>query len=246
MKSPRSKVQSLKSKVLAALVLLMAGALGSRAESTNAPGPARLSYDSFRMISDRNIFNPNRMAGRSGRSVTRSSSQPAARVEALSLVGIMAYEKGTYAFFDGTKTDYRQALQTGATIGEYHVAQVTSDWVQLTRGTNTYALKVGMQMRREDEGNWFLTETSDTPATRRVATGRTWNRSGTHSANGETTTAEDGSPELIVINGGETEEAVPANGAEAAPEGPAQVEAAPATTDPVLLRLMQRRQQMNR
>ena len=253
-----SKIHNPKSPMarLAVLALLLAGALGSQAETTNAPAnaPTRLSYDSFRMVSDRNIFNPNRFARSSGRT-QRSSSQPVSRVESISLVGIMAYEKGIYAFFDGTKADYRHALQPGATIGEYQVVQVTPEHVQLRHGTNTYDLKVGMQMRREDEGDWFLSEGGDANSRRRVATGRTWNRSGSPAgqANGEEMPSEDGGPEVVVVNSGETEEAngAPAtNAAEGeAPNGePAQAEnaATSGVTDPVLLRLIQRRQQMNR
>ncbi|HNT14456.1 MAG TPA: hypothetical protein PKO21_06295 [Verrucomicrobiota bacterium] len=222
------------------MLLLMSGTakFSSRAETTNAP--AQLDYAAFRMISDRNIFNPNRRPGTAARAVTRPAA--AAQVEAISLVGIMAYEKGTFAFFDGTQPDYQQVLPSGTNIGEYHIAQITPDRVRLTQGTNVYDLKVGMEMRREDEGSWFLTDSSEPPK-RRVAGGRVWNRGGATGAGktGEENPEGEGGPEVIVVTGNE-------NGfnGEGAPEGEPQVEADAPPTDPVLLRLLQRRQEMSR
>lgn len=224
--------------------LLWGGKFSAAAQSTNAP--ARLTYDSFRSISDRNIFNPNRYARSSGRSVQRSSAQPAARVESFSLVGVMAYERGVFAFFDGTKGDYKQALQAQGKIGDYEVVRVTPETVTLSHGTNTYELRIGMQMRREDEGDWFLSEGGEAPR-KRIVSSRTRTRGGSHSdadattANGEAS----GEPEVIVVendsqtesNGNSTE----ANGEPARAETPG----AEGETDPMLLRLMQRRQQMN-
>lgn len=209
------------------------------AQSTNAP--ARLSYDSFRAVSDRNIFNPNRYARGSGRTTApRTSSTPASRVESFSLVGIMAYESGVFAFFDGTKSDYKLALKTDGKIGEYTVAEVTPEHVTITESTNNITLKVGMQMRREDEGDWFLSEGGDSGRKRIVSTRsrtRSSNYSNDHStaANGETTGGE---PEVIVLDSEAISE-------EAASEGTNTTAEDAGTTDPVLLRLMQRRQQMN-
>jgi hypothetical protein len=96
-------------------------------------------------------------------------------VEAISLVGIMAYEKGSFAFFDGTGGSFTKALQVGGTIGEYTVTHIAPTTVKLVTGTNTVDLKVGMQLRREDEGDWFISETSDAPRRRVVASTRTTN-----------------------------------------------------------------------
>ncbi len=222
------------------------------AQNTNAP--ARLTYDSFRMISDRNIFNPSRYArGTSRPPTTRTTSRSPARVESFSLVGIMAYEKGTFAFFDGTSSDYKQALQSGAQIGEYTLTRVTPDAVQLTTGTNAFELKVGMQLRREDEGDWFLTEGTES-SSRRVVVSRSRTRS-TGARDGTTAGGEgfmeNGEPEILVVDGemvnevvGEEPPPALANGNDEAARAETNSEAN-GTTDPVLLRLMQRRQQMN-
>ena len=236
-------------------VAMFGAAQTIQGQSTNAP--ARLTYDSFRTVSDRNIFNPNRFARGSGRTTQRTAATPASRVESFSLVGIMAYEKGVFAFFDGTKSDYKQALQAEGAIGEYKVIRVTSEHVMLAAGTNTFDLKVGMQMRREDEGDWFLSEGSESGRKRIVST-RTRTRGGSHggasagesSSGGVDEMLAGAEPEVIVIEGNAQNES---NGEIQSANGNGNGEPAPAeaaadnggVTDPVLLRLMQRRQQMN-
>jgi len=232
-------------------VWLLAG-VGARAESTNVPAglPAgkqagRVSFDGFRVISDRNIFNPNRFARSTGRA--SAESRPVARADAFTLVGLMAYGKGAFAFFDGTKADYRKTLEPGGTISEFTITGLNAEQVKLTAGTNEFVLKVGMQVRREDEGGWFVTKPGETPRTRVVVS-----RARTHTA-----TAEGGLPEGVTTNGAEVEPEIIIMEPETAgsTEANGNTEAAPAVepanngngvTDPVLIRLMQRRQELNR
>ena len=222
--------------------LLLSLATGP-AQSTNAP--TRLSYDAFRMISDRNIFNPNRV-GRGAPRTTRRDTTPAAHVESFSLVGIMSYEKGLFAFFEGTSADFKKVLQTDAVIGQYKVTSVMPEALKLTFGTNDYELKVGMQMRREDEGEWFLSATGEGSPRRRVAFSRalTNGEPGSLTAtNGMDIAGNAVEPEVIVV---ESETGANAPEGEAATgNGAAAGAAAPidSTTDPIILRLRQRRQE---
>ncbi len=121
--------------------------------STNAPAPGRLDYTSFRIITDRNIFNPNRRRDR-GRGGGEERAAP--RVDWFSLVGTMSYEKGNFAFFDGSGFQYRKVLQPEASIAGYKILEVTQNSAKLSAGTNQIELRIGAQMRREDEGEWSL------------------------------------------------------------------------------------------
>ncbi|HTL17720.1 MAG TPA: hypothetical protein VL793_10815 [Patescibacteria group bacterium] len=114
---------------------------------TNA-SPSSLDYSAFRLIVDRNIFDPNR-APRSG----RPSAQPRT-TDSFTLVGTMSYEKGIFAFFDGTSSDYKKAVKPEETIAGYKVTAISADAVKLARGTNVVDLSVGTQMRRRDDGTW--------------------------------------------------------------------------------------------
>ncbi len=223
-----------------AMALALAGAATAFAQNTNAP--VRASYDAFRMISDRNIFNPNRVA-RGAPRTARSAATPAAHVESFSLVGIMGYEKGLFAFFEGTSGDFKKVLQTDAIIGPCKVAGVLPDLVKLTVGTNDFEMKVGMQMRREDQGEWFLSEGGEITSRRRSVFSRPLTNGEPESlttTNGLESAGGEAEPEIIVVESDSTGnpapgETPPANGA-AATDG---------VTDPVLLRLMQRRQELN-
>lgn len=138
---------------------------GSRAtrdysESVPAGAPAgtngslaSLDYSAFKIIVDRNIFDPNRYPHRAGESRARSAPKT---VDSLSLVGTMSYEKGWFAFFDGSSSEYKKALKLTDTIAGYKVAEIEPNGVKLAAGTNRLELKVGMQMRREDEGAWLV------------------------------------------------------------------------------------------
>ena len=85
-------------------------------------------------------------------------------VDSLTLVGTMSYEKGLFAFFDGTSTEYQKALKLTDTIAGYKVANIAPDRVRLAAGTNEVELHVGMQLRREEEGAWLLASQSTTYA----------------------------------------------------------------------------------
>ncbi len=136
----------------------LAGGLVATAQPTNTPSVT--DFTAFRIIAERNIFNPDRYA-RSGRS-SRQSSSPS--VPAFSLVGTLQYQKGLFAFFDGTTSDYRQALQRNGTIAGYTVTEITPGAVKLAAGTNSIEMKVGMQMRQESAGKWELSGQSELPA----------------------------------------------------------------------------------
>ncbi len=114
---------------------------------TNAASSS-LDYSAFRLIADRNIFDPNRFPHTVG-----SRPQPKT-VESFSLVGTMSYEKGEFAFFDGTSSDYKKVLKPDGTIAGYKVVAILPDSVKLAQSTNELVLAVGTQLRRQDDGNW--------------------------------------------------------------------------------------------
>jgi len=129
--------------------LLLSSAVG-RAQSTNAPG--HLDYQAFKIITERNIFDPNRSSPSGGRKESRRPT----RVESFALVGTLSYQKGSFAFFDGSGPSYRQALKCGDTIAGYKIAEISADRVRLAGTRQQLELGVGMQMKKEDEGEWQM------------------------------------------------------------------------------------------
>jgi len=148
-------------------------------------------FDTFKIISQRNIFNPNRYAGRQG---GPRNPRQIARAPGFVLVGTMIYAKGSFAFFDGTDAQYKKVLKPSDTIADYRVAEIGPSYVKLeTNGTQTQ-LDVGMQMKELD-GKWELAEgteslgkSSDNPGG--VSTSETTNEAGSETSSGGGSSAD--------------------------------------------------------
>lgn len=149
------KLSKFSLSLIAALVL--PGVFQTFAQSTNLPNPR--DFSAFQIINDRNIFDPNR------RPRSQPNRNPAPRppqiVDTFSLVGTMSYSNVLLAFFEGTSSDYRKSLSVGNRIAGYTLKEIRHDAVKLTLGTNEIELKVGMQMRRSEDGSWT---SGDAPA----------------------------------------------------------------------------------
>ncbi len=123
--------------------------------ATNGPAsPAASGFETFRLITERNIFNQSR----GPRSARRESgpSRPAPKIQSLALVGTMSYAKGNFAFFDGTSPEYKKPVKAGEKIAEYEVKTITASSVKVANDKEEFELKVGQQLRKEDEGAWEL------------------------------------------------------------------------------------------
>ncbi len=220
------------------LVLLLAlTSWPAAAQSTNNAGPRRPDFSNFRIIPERNIFNPRR---RGRIDITRRPVPPA---EAFTLVGTMSFEKGQFAFFEGTRSEYQKVLKPADTIAGYTVTSIAPACVKLSSGSNDVQLRVGMQMRRPEQGTWEAVM-ADAPAPIPPSTSSTRPSFTTtnYLADGAAVTTN-GEPAVIVVD---------ANGmaVDAPPDAGSTngvADASASTDDPVLKRLMQRREQeMNR
>ena len=133
-----------------------------------APTAANGSFDSFRLIGDRNIFDPNR------RSRARSASnEPAAPTgDIIAFVGTMDYDQGIFAFFDSSDARYRKVLPEGGKLAEFVVKHVEARRVDLTRDGKVTTLEITQQLHRPPEGgDWAVTGASPAPAVSAAADG---------------------------------------------------------------------------
>ena len=141
------------------------GGFGSASDSSQGSGgtnngPITLDYSSFKVVVDKNIFDPNRQPQRGSRTVRPTPKS----FDSLTLVGTMTYEKGTFAFFDGTSAEYKKALKLADAIAGYKVTNIAPTGVKLASGTNELDLSVGAQLRREEDGPWQLSSQSSSYA----------------------------------------------------------------------------------
>jgi hypothetical protein len=133
--------------VIAGAAALLAAAFSATAQPTNGT-----DFASFQVISQRNIFDPNRVAHSHF-----NSTRAAARIaDSFSFLGTMSYEKGNFAFFDGTSPDFRKVLELDGDIAGFKVTALAPKSVTLLSGTNEMVLPVGTQVRRDDDGHWAV------------------------------------------------------------------------------------------
>lgn len=133
---------------------------GRQSAAKQAPAPPAISpaqsFDAFKNIPDRNIFNTRRYAGR-----TEAPPQTARRdpvIESFSLLGTLDYPKGSVAFFEGSSSSHRKAVKVDESIGDCKVTGIEPNLVRLEAAGKPVELKVGYMLRREDQGEWKMRE----------------------------------------------------------------------------------------
>ena len=125
---------------------------------TNAPPSNPRNYATFKLVNERNIFNANR-AGRSS-GAPKPAAKPT-RIDNVALVGVMSYGQGPVAFFDGSSPSYKKAVRINDSLDSWKVTEINTAGVKLETGGKTLTLRVGNQLRREDDGDWKQVERSD-------------------------------------------------------------------------------------
>lgn len=123
-----------------------------------AATPADAKFDNFRLIIERNIFNPNRV----GR-VRAGSEERAPHIDTIALVGTMQSDKGVMAFFDSPDSAFRKALREGQSVGEFKVKKIRPDGVDLERNGEPLALRVAQQLVKPEGGDWKVSAVEPLP-----------------------------------------------------------------------------------
>src|SRR5882762_4002517 len=132
--------------------LVLAGIFGPAAllaaEATNN-SITRPAFSNFKMVAEKNIFNTKRWA-RYVPSTNVANLRPRS-FDYVALVGIMSYDKGPFAFFEGSRSEYQKVLKREDSIAGFKVGEIESSSVKLVSATNQIELKVGMQLARQEE-----------------------------------------------------------------------------------------------
>jgi hypothetical protein len=121
------------------------------AQRPASSAPSVDSFEAFRSIGDRNVFDPNRFP-RITRAPSAESTAPAD--DLVSFVGTLQSEKGTYAFFDGSRPEYRQVLPVGGQIADHTVRSIDAQSATLEGASGPITLRVTDQLRRPPAGVW--------------------------------------------------------------------------------------------
>ena len=152
--SRKQRIDKLAWLVLAAALCCLPGRVFA-ADTNNASSD--VSLQDFKIITQRNIFDPNRRAG-SGERGRKIDPNRLARAEGFSLVGTLLDKRGEFAFFSGSDSKYKKVLKVAGTIADYKVTEVAPDYVELETNGNQIKMSVGMQMKKLDAGEWQLVD----------------------------------------------------------------------------------------
>lgn len=224
-----------------AVLMLLAVVPAQPLLAQQPPVSSRPDYSKFSLITSRNIFDPSRY----GRT-SRSNSSTPRQYDSLTLVGTMIYDKGPYAFFDGSSSSFRKVAHDSEKVADFTVHDITPDEVKLS-GTNDshFALHVGMQLRKYLDGSWHLVSSPELmPLSDAQTSGVEMPQKTVVQTEGTNVEVAPDLPMPLSTDMGPMpppDEPPPGNATNAPPDAPG----ANGETDPVLLRLMQRRQQEN-
>jgi hypothetical protein len=117
-------------------------------KTASASPNAKLDFDSFKLVRERNIFDMSR-TGRIG----PQSAPRRVIVDEFTLLGTI--NSGPYAIFEGSGSEYEKNVKAGDKIGSFKVSDIGSGYVDLV-STNGKTIRMGLSttMRREDKGPW--------------------------------------------------------------------------------------------
>ena len=131
---------------------------GSGSSSSKAPAAAPASplapaqgYEAFNLILERNIFNPTRV----GRTRVTNDEKPP-RADEITLVGIVRYDRQSFAVFHSPESSFRKEVGEGGEIAEFKVRRVDGEGVELLQGEKPVKLAVAQQLKRVEGGEWTV------------------------------------------------------------------------------------------
>ena len=118
-------------------------------------GDSFTSLASFKLIQERNIFDPER---RRPREIRRERPVEPPREESFTLLGTMSYGERIMAFFEGTQRDWSGAVELGNEVAGHTLKEVGFDNVLLELKGEILALQVGAGRSKRGDADW---ETQD-------------------------------------------------------------------------------------
>jgi len=225
--------------IVAWLLLGLVASL-SAAEATNGAVAAvvpRGDFVAFKIVAERNIFNPHRSKRSGDRPPPRTEPEKRVKMDRFALLGTMSYEKGRYAFFDGSSSDFRKVAKPEDSIAGFKIAEVAPTCVKLmlTNGT-LLELCVGMQMKRSEDADWQLAGKAD--GSDGASAG-----SGSSSSSGTSTPESDDVLKRLLQRREQDGASTAVAPVEAAKSEEPKAAAAPGEADEVLRKLLQKREQ---
>lgn len=148
----------LRASMIGLAVLGVAGLLGAQPAGNRrkAATPVARGFDAYKLIVDRNIFDPGRRpaGARPAAQQTKASS-----VTTINLAGAVVQEGQRLAIVSSTVADHNGARRVGDSVAGFRIDSIDTDGVVLVRNDTKKKWPVGGALRRIDDGDWYLPET---------------------------------------------------------------------------------------
>ena len=131
----------------------------AHAQSPQPPTTPAAGFESYRVVVNRNIFDPTRRQRReTPPQPPPSAPAPAPARDHIDLTGVLLSPEATVAFFEGSREEHGKVLKTGDTIAQYTIARIQSDRVVLSGDKGTLELPVGGSLQQTEDGAWQAQE----------------------------------------------------------------------------------------
>lgn len=112
------------------------------------------SFDRFRLIHERNIFNSERRTPLPpGRTPPPEPVRPP-RTQSISLNGTICYESKAFAFLGSSESELRGIFSPGDQVGNLKLVSVDSHGIRLTEGDVSLNVPVGQGLQRSGDDPW--------------------------------------------------------------------------------------------
>ncbi len=133
-----------------------------------AAGADGVDFDTYRIVVDRNIFDPNRSPRRDDTPRDEAPRpEPQRAAESLALLGTLIDEATsptqTIALFGGSMTHSGKIAEVGDTIGEFRIAAIDTDGVRVEGPDGPHDLPVGAALGRAARSNEWTVTTARPP-----------------------------------------------------------------------------------
>ena len=107
-----------------------------------------LTYESFRLLHTRNVFDPDR---RPVRPANNAASLATSRADYLALTGTLIDADKSYAFFSGSRSDFNKVLSVRDKIANATIMQITPMNIVVDRGGKSVNVAVGQTVPLDDK-----------------------------------------------------------------------------------------------
>jgi hypothetical protein len=135
--------------VVIVCTVTLATVLNYAADEAPAGAP---EFKDFKIILDRNVFDPSRSQRSSREERTRRVQPP----DRLVLAGALIDNQRAVAFFEGSKREYNTEIQRGETIDGYVITSIRTDRIIMQKGNHRIDLPVGSSLTKRSGEDWAL------------------------------------------------------------------------------------------